>query len=307
MDRKLQVFVSSTYTDLRDERQAAVSAILEAHHIPAGMELFAAGDQSQWELIRRWIDDCDVFMLVLGGRYGTIEAESQKSYIQLEYEYAIEKGKRYFAAVMGDDMLNEKVKNQGLEVLEQGDTKAFKDFHSKVKSKHCRFFNALPELKLIVFQSLADISQDKTLFGWIRANEANDPQIALERMNRLEKRIEELQKWAPDELSNDARLMLFYAGKGNGKVYYSKSMEGIRIRAGSQMIEIRTPRELADYQDAIRELCAAGLLLRCKICGCFTSLKAWLPHERCPIGNWSDNSGPITNPEKETARSLGAR
>jgi hypothetical protein len=68
--RKLQVFVSSTFTDMLLERQAAVDAILRAGHIPAGMELFAAGDESQLETIRRWIDDSDVFMLILGGRYG---------------------------------------------------------------------------------------------------------------------------------------------------------------------------------------------------------------------------------------------
>lgn len=35
--KKLQVFVSSTYVDLKEERQAAVEAILNAGHIPAGM------------------------------------------------------------------------------------------------------------------------------------------------------------------------------------------------------------------------------------------------------------------------------
>jgi len=46
-EKKLQVFVSSTYTDLIEERQAAVEAILSSGNIPAGMELFAAGDESQ--------------------------------------------------------------------------------------------------------------------------------------------------------------------------------------------------------------------------------------------------------------------
>lgn len=55
--KKLQVFVSSTYTDLLEERQAAVQAILTAGHIPAGMELFAAGDEAQMDVIKRWIDD----------------------------------------------------------------------------------------------------------------------------------------------------------------------------------------------------------------------------------------------------------
>jgi len=64
--RKLRVFVSSTYEDLREERQAAVEAILKAGHIPAGMELFTAGSKSQFEVIKHWIDELDVFMLILG-------------------------------------------------------------------------------------------------------------------------------------------------------------------------------------------------------------------------------------------------
>jgi hypothetical protein len=83
------------------ERQAAVEAILRAGHIPAGMELFAAGDESQLETIRRWIDDSDVFMLILGGRYGSIEPKSGKSYLQLEYEYAADPQE---ALVCGTDL-----------------------------------------------------------------------------------------------------------------------------------------------------------------------------------------------------------
>jgi hypothetical protein len=81
--RKLQVFVSSTFTDLKLERQAAVEAILTAGHIPAGMELFTAGDESQMNVIKRWIDESDVYLLILGGRYGSVEPTSQKSYIHL--------------------------------------------------------------------------------------------------------------------------------------------------------------------------------------------------------------------------------
>ena len=68
LKRKLQVFISSSYSDLIEERQAAVAAILKAGHIPAGMELFTAGDKSQMKIIERWIDESDVFMLILGGR-----------------------------------------------------------------------------------------------------------------------------------------------------------------------------------------------------------------------------------------------
>lgn len=52
MHKKLQVFVSSTYTDMILERQNAVEAILECGHIPAGMELFAADNKKQFEVIK---------------------------------------------------------------------------------------------------------------------------------------------------------------------------------------------------------------------------------------------------------------
>ena len=80
MHKKLQVFVSSTYTDLIEERQAAVEAILDAGHIPAGMELFKAGNESQLKTIYKWIDESDVYMLILGGRYGSIESKSSKKH-----------------------------------------------------------------------------------------------------------------------------------------------------------------------------------------------------------------------------------
>ncbi|HEN3600742.1 TPA: DUF4062 domain-containing protein, partial [Yersinia enterocolitica] len=105
MRKRLQVFVSSTFNDLKNERQAAVSAILKIGHIPAGMELFTAGDRSQWETIKNWIDESDVYMLILGGRYGSIESESGLSYTELEYNYALETNKPLFSVVINDHAL----------------------------------------------------------------------------------------------------------------------------------------------------------------------------------------------------------
>jgi len=112
--KKLQVFVSSTFTDLKEERQAAVEAILTAGHIPAGMELFSAGDESQWNVIKRRIDESDVYMLILGGRYGSIESNSGKSYTHLEYKYATEQGKAHFAVVVNNERLEKGPKKPDL-------------------------------------------------------------------------------------------------------------------------------------------------------------------------------------------------
>ncbi|MGP8291979.1 DUF4062 domain-containing protein, partial [Vreelandella zhanjiangensis] len=103
--KRLQVFVSSTFTDLVEQRQAAVEAILTAGHIPAGMELFTAGDESQMDVIRQWIDESDIYLIIVGGRYGSVDPKTQKSYTQLEYEYAVESDKPIFACVINESAL----------------------------------------------------------------------------------------------------------------------------------------------------------------------------------------------------------
>ncbi|HZM21266.1 MAG TPA: DUF4062 domain-containing protein [Anaerolineales bacterium] len=170
--KKLQVFVSSTYIDLKEERQAAVEAILTAGHIPAGMELFTAGDQSQMDVIKRWINESDVFLLILGGRYGSIEPKSQKSYIHLEYEYAIEQNKPYFAVVISDAHLDEKVKAQGSQVLETEHGQKLREFKNIVLSRMVKFWSSPLEIKLAIYQTLADLRDRNDVVGWVPGNEA---------------------------------------------------------------------------------------------------------------------------------------
>lgn len=186
MKKKLQVFVSSTYIDMLAERQAAVEAVLRAGHIPAGMELFASGDESQWETIRRWIDDSDVFMLILGGRYGSLEPNTGKSYIELEYEYALEKKKSLFAAVISEAFLNAKVKSVGPDAMERTNGRLLQAFRDTVTKKICRFFSDVNELKLIVFESLGNFERNEDLAGWIHGSDVIDPKATLEETTRLQ-------------------------------------------------------------------------------------------------------------------------
>ena len=192
--KKLQVFVSSTYTDLREERQAAVEAILTAGHIPAGMELFAAGDESQMDVIKRWIDESDVYLLILGGRYGSIETKSQKSYIQLEYEYAIEKGKPLFAVVIKEDYLEKKIKKFGSEVIERDNPQKLKEFRALVLTRMVQFWSDSRDIKLSILETIAELSRRSDLGGWIPASEAVNSGALAEEMARLAKENSELRE-----------------------------------------------------------------------------------------------------------------
>jgi hypothetical protein len=92
IDRRYQVFVSSTYQDLEEERREIIQALLELDCIPSGMELFPAANDDQWTLIKRVIDDCDYYIVVVAGRYGSV-SEDGLSYTEKEYRYALEKSR----------------------------------------------------------------------------------------------------------------------------------------------------------------------------------------------------------------------
>ena len=152
MNKKLQVFVSSTYTDLIEERQAAVEAILDAGHIPAGMELFKAGNESQLKTIYKWIDESDVYMLILGGRYGSVESKSGKSYTQLEYEYALSKNIPVFSVVINNSYLTQKINSMGYDkVTEQDNPDKYKSFKEFVISKIITGLFFCQHIKLSIF------------------------------------------------------------------------------------------------------------------------------------------------------------
>ena len=60
-------------------------------NFPSGMELFPASDETQWELIKRVIEECDYYIVIVGGKYGSL-GPNGKSYTEMEYDYAMETG-----------------------------------------------------------------------------------------------------------------------------------------------------------------------------------------------------------------------
>ncbi|MDF9556306.1 DUF4062 domain-containing protein [Bacillus tropicus] len=187
MQKKLQVFISSTFTDLEEERQAAVQAILNSGHIPAGMELFKAGDRSQKETIKKWIEESDVYMLILGGRYGSIDEETGKSYTHWEYDYAGELKKPRFAIVIDDQALEGKVKEHGTSVTERANYRQYEEFKQIVLGKISKFYSDVRDIKIAVLESLKEFERDNTLSGWISGAE-------FEEVNKLRKDYHKLLK-----------------------------------------------------------------------------------------------------------------
>ena len=198
--RKLQIFVSSTYKDLLEERQAAVEAILEAGHIPAGMELFAAGDKSQLETIKKWIDSSDIYLLILGARYGSIEPESGQSYIEVEYKYALKNKIPLFAVVINNSEIKKKQKKLAKEYGDSNIDEKLAGFRKLVLSKTSSFFSDKKDIKLAIHKSINELLEEREFIGWVRGDYAKTEEELQkiidmqEYIGNLEKELSELKK-----------------------------------------------------------------------------------------------------------------
>ena len=106
MEKKYQIFISSTYVDLKEERQKAIDSILVLYQFPVGMEMFSAADEEQWEIIKETIDTSDYYVLIVGMKYGSViesGPDAGISYTEKEFNYALSQGIPVLAFVMDDN------------------------------------------------------------------------------------------------------------------------------------------------------------------------------------------------------------
>lgn len=193
MEKRYQVFVSSTYADLKEERQHVTQALMEMDCIPAGMELFPATDEEQWEFIKRIIDDCDYYLLIIGGRYGSTTDEGI-SYTEKEYDYAVENGLKIIA------LLHEKPDDipVGKSDITPELRKKLKEFRDKVSGNRLvKFWTNPAELPGLVALSLSKTIKLFPAIGWVRASAVSSEEL-LSELNELRKENSDLKI----ELSN---------------------------------------------------------------------------------------------------------
>jgi hypothetical protein len=164
--KKYQVFVSSTYHDLKEERRAVMHALLEVDCIPAGMELFPAADMAQWTLIEKQIDACDYYVLIIGARYGSLHP-SGRSYTEAEYYHAVSRKKPVLVFVHADpDSLGaaRRDADPSLSLMQQR-------FRRKcLDDRICKLWKNPDELNSVVKSSLIAAFRDYPTSGWIRDN-----------------------------------------------------------------------------------------------------------------------------------------
>ena len=184
VDKKYQIFISSTYEDLKEQRQEVLKAILKLNQIPTGMELFHASNDDQWKVIQRVIDECDYYLLIIGGRYGSLDNEGV-SYTEKEFIYAKKIGKPILAFLP---------KNKNYVEQSEPNKNKLNDFKTSVMDgKLVAYWENKHELKSEVILALTSIMEDYPSIGWIKGDHISSEELLLEN-SQLRKKIVMLEE-----------------------------------------------------------------------------------------------------------------
>ncbi len=180
MDKRYQVFVSSTFEDLEDARREVSSALLKSDCFPAGMELFPAADLEQFEYIKQVISDCDYFIIVSAGKYGSINPRTGLSYTEMEYDFAVEIGKPIIRLLHRDPF--KLLPGIAIEQHDKG-KKKLSTFREKLtRSRLVNFWDDAKGLGQQAILALLEMKKRNPSPGWVRGNNA----ITVELLKELE-------------------------------------------------------------------------------------------------------------------------
>lgn len=188
MEKKYQVFVSSTYIDLIEERKEVIQTLLELDCIPIGMELFPAADENQWEFIKSVIDDCDYYVLILAGRYGSC-ADNGIGYTEMEYQYALETNKPIISFIHS---------NTGNIPASKVDTHPelvakLASFKELAQKKLCKYWESPTELGGVLGRSIVQLKKRSPALGWVKADNVPS-EGATQEILRLKNQIDALKE-----------------------------------------------------------------------------------------------------------------
>lgn len=162
--KRFSVFISSTFEDLRDERQAVQDAIISAGDFPVQMENFPAADEDQLDFIYSLIDQCDYYVLIIGGRYGSIGPDGL-SYTEKEYRYAKERKIPILVMLHGDQGNIPASKLEGTDL----GRKKLEAFIESVSDGRLRArWTSTGELKHAVRDALDHAKATRPATGWVR-------------------------------------------------------------------------------------------------------------------------------------------
>jgi len=135
----MKIFISSTFRDLKKEREKLHISLKKAGFESLGMEFFVADSSSPIDLCLREVQNADLVLLIITDKYGSIDEKTQKSYTHLEFNKAKE-AEIETLAFLYKDPTDQNVKK----------------FQDEVKSSEITvdFFKSIADIPSVLFPSL---------------------------------------------------------------------------------------------------------------------------------------------------------
>lgn len=147
------IMVSSTVRDLHEHRQVVLDACIRQGMLPKMMEHLGAADDGGLAESMRLVDEADVYLAILGHRYGHVPKGKTKSITHYEYERATRRGIPRLIFVMHEDhpvRAGDIDKGNGGVKLEK--------FKQKLLEDHTvNFFRSAEELRGLVVNTLSGL------------------------------------------------------------------------------------------------------------------------------------------------------
>lgn len=146
-----RIFVSSTKEDLVPYREAVESALTSMEHIPLGMEFFVSSPESPIDVCLSTVRRSQLYIVIVGMRYGSIEEGSGKSFTELEYDEAVKNNIPILAFIIDEEQCA--ILPKYVDVGEKAEK--LKDFKTKLNSSYLvSRFVSVDNLKQLVEKSV---------------------------------------------------------------------------------------------------------------------------------------------------------
>lgn len=247
MEIKHQVFVSSTFKDLIDERKSVIHALLELDCIPAGMELFPAADEDAWSLIKEVIDGCDYYVLVVAGKYGSV-GPAGVGYTEMEFDYAIKSGKPMICFLHSNISQLTSANTEKSEELQ----KKLDNFRDKAQKKHCKYWSTAEDLGGKVSRSLVQLRKQHPSPGWVPGKYAVT-EASLRELQELRAKLAQYEEGARLDVPPDGAELL---QQGTNVITITSSLKADKVGT-------RKPVKLSPSWDRIFSYCGPSMLGEC--------------------------------------------
>ena len=170
-----RIFVSSTKEDLIPYREAVETVLTGMEHIPLGMEYFVSSPDSPIDVCLATVRRSQLYIVIVGMRYGSIEEGSGKSFTELEYDEAVKNKIPVLAFIIDEEQCA--ILPKFVDVGEKAEK--LKQFKAKLNSSYLvSRFASIDNLKQLVEKSVQQ-AVDKISADKAEKNAAQSNEVAL--------------------------------------------------------------------------------------------------------------------------------